>query len=140
MAVTAAGNRVGSLAVTFFRLDHRRGVDDGLRADHSRAWLPADASPSDWLLLAISGFFGFFLCDICLFEASLEVRTAPGVPGVLPHAASGGRHELGGRGKNVICPAVGRHGRNPGGSRSGRAGGTRRRRPSPKRNRRRGDS
>ena len=35
--------------------------------------LPMDAPGRVWLLLAISGFFGFFLCDICLFEAMLRI-------------------------------------------------------------------
>ena len=73
LAVTAAGNRVGSLAVTFFRLIIAAVLMMACGRIAHGHWLPADASPSDWLLLAISGFFGFFLCDICLFEAMLEV-------------------------------------------------------------------
>ena len=68
MAVTAAGNRVGSLAVGLRLIIAAVLMMACGRITHGQ-WLPADASPSDWLLLAISGFFGFFLCDICLFEA-----------------------------------------------------------------------
>ena len=34
-------------------------------------WLPTDADAHTWLLLGASGFFGFFLCDICLFKSML---------------------------------------------------------------------
>ena len=36
-------------------------------------WLPTDASPHIWLLLGVSGFLGFFLCDVCLFKAMLLI-------------------------------------------------------------------
>jgi drug/metabolite transporter (DMT)-like permease len=32
-------------------------------------WLPTDASVQTWLWLGASGFFGFFLCDLCLFKS-----------------------------------------------------------------------
>ena len=36
-------------------------------------WLPTGADPRTWLLLGVSGFLGFFLCDVCLFKAMLLI-------------------------------------------------------------------
>lgn len=73
LAWTSAGKDVGALAVSFIRLVIAcvlmiiyEGVFRGF-------WLPTDADARTWLLLGISGFFGFFLCDICLFKAMLMI-------------------------------------------------------------------
>jgi drug/metabolite transporter (DMT)-like permease len=38
---------------------------------HRGLWLPSDATASMWRILMISGFFGFFLADLCVFKAFL---------------------------------------------------------------------
>jgi drug/metabolite transporter (DMT)-like permease len=71
LAWTSAGKRIGALAVSFIRLVIAAvflmiycRVARGL-------WLPSDADARTWLLLGASGFFGFLLCDICLFKSML---------------------------------------------------------------------
>ena len=36
-------------------------------------WLPTDADLRTWLLLGASGFFGFFLSDLCMLKAFLLI-------------------------------------------------------------------
>jgi drug/metabolite transporter (DMT)-like permease len=71
LAWTSAGNRIGALAVSFLRLL----IACGLMMIYGRLvrnlWLPTDADAHTWLLLGASGFFGFFLCDLCLFKSML---------------------------------------------------------------------
>ena len=73
LAWTAAGRHIGSLAVCFLRLI----ITCGLLAMYGRfvrgLWLPTDASSETWLLLGLSGFVGFFLADLCLFQALLLI-------------------------------------------------------------------
>jgi drug/metabolite transporter (DMT)-like permease len=42
-------------------------------------WLPSDASADTWLYLAASGFAGFFVCDILLFESFMLIGTRLGL-------------------------------------------------------------
>ncbi len=71
--MTAAGKRTGSLAVSFLRLVIACGLLMAYAPLAGGRWLPTDASPRTWLLLGISGFLGFFLCDVCLFKAMLLI-------------------------------------------------------------------
>ncbi|HEY4759815.1 MAG TPA: DMT family transporter, partial [Thermoguttaceae bacterium] len=70
---TSAAKHMGALAVSFIRLlvvcvylliygQIFRGMA-----------LPLDADAQTWLLLASSGFFGFFIADFCLFKAFLLI-------------------------------------------------------------------
>ncbi len=73
LCFTSAGRRVGSLSVNLIRL--------------VLAWcflalyclifrghpLPTDAPARAWLWLSVSGFVGFFLGDLCLFEAFVTI-------------------------------------------------------------------
>jgi len=69
LAFEAAGRRVGSMNVNLVRLV----VAWGMLALYGWAFrglpLPVDASADTWLWMSISGFVGFFLCDMCLFRA-----------------------------------------------------------------------
>jgi len=73
LAWTSAGKYVGALAVSFLRL----AITCVLLAVYGRVvrglWLPSDASADTWLILAVSGYAGFFLGDLCLFKALLLV-------------------------------------------------------------------
>lgn len=73
LAWTAAGRRIGSLAVSFIRLP----IACAMLAVYGLAVrgqpFPTDASPRAWLILGVSGFFGFFLSDVCLFKAFLMI-------------------------------------------------------------------
>jgi drug/metabolite transporter (DMT)-like permease len=73
LAWTSAGRYVGALAVSFVRLvicvvfllvygQVVRGL-----------CLPTDAGMRTWVLLGTSGFFGFFLADLCLFKSYLVI-------------------------------------------------------------------
>jgi drug/metabolite transporter (DMT)-like permease len=73
MAWTSAGKYVGAVSVSFVRLliacvflmiygQCTRGMA-----------LPTDATASQWLYLGISGFLGFFVSDLCLFNAFLMI-------------------------------------------------------------------
>jgi len=73
LAWTSAGKRIGALAVSFIRLVIA-SVFMMLYCRVARGlWLPTDADARTWLLMGASGFFGFFLCDICLFKALLLI-------------------------------------------------------------------
>jgi drug/metabolite transporter (DMT)-like permease len=71
LAWTSAGKRVGALAVSFIRLVMAVGLMVVYCRIRCGRWLPTDADRDTWLVLGASGFFGFFLCDICLFKAFL---------------------------------------------------------------------
>jgi drug/metabolite transporter (DMT)-like permease len=71
LAWTSAGKRVGALAVSFIRLVMAVGLMFVYCRIRCGRWLPIDADWHTWLVLGASGFFGFFLCDICLFKSLL---------------------------------------------------------------------
>jgi drug/metabolite transporter (DMT)-like permease len=73
VAWTAAGKRIGALAVSFLRL--LLGVAMLMAYGYIRrgiAW-PSDADSRVWLVLGVSGFLGFFVSDLCLFKAFLVI-------------------------------------------------------------------
>ena len=73
VAWTSAGRYVGALSVSFLRLV----ITCVMLAVYGRLvrglWLPSDADRGHLALLGLSGFFGFFLSDICLFKALLLI-------------------------------------------------------------------
>ncbi len=69
----AAGKRTGSLAVSFLRLVIACGPLMAYAPLAGGRCLPTDADARTWFLLGISGFLGFFLCDVCLFKAMLLI-------------------------------------------------------------------
>lgn len=73
LAFTAAGRRVGSLAVNITRILIAMvllSIWYSLRSGHL---VPVDATLHNWLWLLLSGFVGFFLGDLCLFRAYLVI-------------------------------------------------------------------
>jgi drug/metabolite transporter (DMT)-like permease len=73
LAWTSAGKHIGAVAVSFIRL-LIAGVFLAVYGQLVRGLaLPTDADPFTWLILGLSGFFGFFLADICLFKAFLVI-------------------------------------------------------------------
>jgi len=73
LAWTSAGKHIGAVAVSFIRL-LIAGVFLAVYGQLVRGLaLPTDADPLTWLILGLSGFFGFFLADICLFKAFLLI-------------------------------------------------------------------
>jgi drug/metabolite transporter (DMT)-like permease len=73
LAWTSAGKHIGAVAVSFIRL-LIAGVFLAVYGQLVRGLaLPTDADPFTWLILGLSGFFGFFLADICLFKAFLLI-------------------------------------------------------------------
>ena len=73
LAWTSAGKRIGALAVGFIRLVIAAAFMMVYCRVARGLWLPTDADARTWLLMGASGFFGFFLCDICLFKALLLI-------------------------------------------------------------------
>lgn len=71
LAWTSAGRRIGALAVSFIRLVIAAVFMMAYCRVARGLWLPTDADRNTWLLMGASGFFGFFLCDICLFKSML---------------------------------------------------------------------
>lgn len=75
LAFTAAGKRIGSLNVNFIRLAQT------LLLLAVFGWLarglpwPTDAAGPVWGWLLLSGLIGYFLGDLCLFEAYLVIGT-----------------------------------------------------------------
>ncbi len=73
LAWTSAGRHVGALPVCFLRLVIAcvpLALYGQMVYGH---WLPTDAGSRTWLLLGVSGLFGFFLADLCLFKAFLLI-------------------------------------------------------------------
>lgn len=73
LAWTSSGRRIGALAVSFHRLLITcvfLAVYGGLVRGRC---LPTDASGQTWLILGLSGLMGFFVCDLCAFQALLMI-------------------------------------------------------------------
>lgn len=70
---TSAGKRIGALPVSFLRIVIACVLLVACTPLAAGRWLPTDADGRAWLLLGISGFLGFFLCDVCLFKAMLLI-------------------------------------------------------------------
>lgn len=68
-----AGKKVGSLAVGYIRLVIGFLFISTYALITRGMFLPLDASSSNWIWLSISGFIGFFLGDMFLFQSYLEV-------------------------------------------------------------------
>jgi drug/metabolite transporter (DMT)-like permease len=73
MAWTSAGRRIGSLSVCFHRLMITCLFLAAYGGLVRQRWLPTDADGPTWLLLGLSGLLGFFLSDLCAFEALLLI-------------------------------------------------------------------
>ncbi|MEN6451972.1 MAG: DMT family transporter [Thermoguttaceae bacterium] len=70
---TSAGRRVGALAVSFFRMVIACALLMACAPLVGSQPVPTDAGLRTWILLGISGFLGFFLCDICLYKAMILI-------------------------------------------------------------------
>ena len=70
---TSAGKHIGAVPVSFIRMLIACVylMIYGLIFRHRP--LPIDADAQTWLLLGTSGFFGFFIADVCLFKAFLLI-------------------------------------------------------------------
>lgn len=71
----SAGKKVGSLAVNFIRLVTGFIMLSIFVYFYRGQLLPTDASLHNWTWLGISGFVGFFVADLFLFQAYLEIGT-----------------------------------------------------------------
>ena len=75
LSFESAGKRVGSLAVNFITLIFGF-IFISIYSYFARDYMfPIDAGISNWTLLSISGVIGFFLGDIFLFRAYVELGT-----------------------------------------------------------------
>ncbi|MGD0381896.1 MAG: DMT family transporter [Thermoguttaceae bacterium] len=72
LAWTSAGKDMGALAMSFIRLIITCVYLSIYGIFHGSA-LPLNADGETWLLLAVSGLFGFFISDVCLFKAFLLI-------------------------------------------------------------------
>ena len=73
LAWTSAGKDMGALAMSFIRLVVAC-VFLSIYGQISRGMaLPLDADGKTWWFLGISGLFGFFIADVCLFKAFLLI-------------------------------------------------------------------
>lgn len=70
-----AGKRVGSLAVSFIRLVVGFLMLSSFTYFYRGHFFPSDATLHNWTWLSISGAIGFFLGDIFLFQAYVEIGT-----------------------------------------------------------------
>ncbi len=81
-----AGHKIGSLSVNFIRLLFAIGFL-GITTFFSRGiFLPTDATSYQWFWLGLSGFIGFFLGDMLLFQSYMVIgsRTATLVMSLAP--------------------------------------------------------
>lgn len=69
----AAGKKVGSLAVNFFRLIIAFVLLGTFTLFTRGMFLPFDASGSTWIWLLVSGMIGFVIGDLFLFQAYVEI-------------------------------------------------------------------
>lgn len=75
MFFESAGKKVGSLAVNFIRLVFGFIFISIFTYFVRGQVFPMDASLHNWTWLGISGVMGFFLGDIFLFQAYIEIGT-----------------------------------------------------------------
>lgn len=68
-----SGKRVGSLSVNYIRLITAFILISILTFFTRGSFLPIDASSNNWIFLSISGFIGFFIGDLFLFQSYLEI-------------------------------------------------------------------
>ena len=68
-----SGKRVGSLSVNYIRLITAFILISMLTFFTRGSFLPIDASSNNWIFLSISGFIGFFIGDLFLFQSYLEI-------------------------------------------------------------------
>ena len=73
LAWTSAGKDMGALAMSFIRLMVTCVFLSIYGQIFLGSALPLNADGQTWLLLATSGFFGFFIADLCLFKAFLLI-------------------------------------------------------------------
>jgi len=71
----SAGKKVGSLAVNFIRLIIGFIFLSIFTYINRGQFLPLDATAHNWIWLGLSGFVGFFLGDLFLFQAYVEIGT-----------------------------------------------------------------
>jgi drug/metabolite transporter (DMT)-like permease len=70
---TSAGKHIGALPVSFIRMLIACVYLSIYGLIVRRMALPLDADADTWLVLGVSGFFGFFIADVCLFKAFLLI-------------------------------------------------------------------
>jgi drug/metabolite transporter (DMT)-like permease len=70
---TYAAERVGTMAVCFIRPVMAFGLLMIYGQTVRGMWLPGDAALRTWCLMGASGLFGFLICDLCLFKATLLI-------------------------------------------------------------------
>lgn len=75
IAYEKAGKKVGSLAVAYIRLIIGFIFVSLYSLATRRLFFPMDATYHNWIWLSLSGFIGFFLGDLFLFQAYVEVGT-----------------------------------------------------------------
>jgi drug/metabolite transporter (DMT)-like permease len=73
LAWTSAGRQVGALSVSFIRLVIAFVLLTITCKIAHGLWWPSDADARTWTILLISGFFGFFLADLCIFKAFIII-------------------------------------------------------------------
>src|ERR1035437_939969 len=81
-----AGHKIGSLSVNFIRLLFAIGFL-GITTFFTRGlFFPIDATPYQWFWLGLSGFIGFFLGDLLLFQSYMVIgsRTAALIMSLAP--------------------------------------------------------
>lgn len=72
-AFAVATKRIGSIAVNIIRLVMAFAYLALVNGITRGWWLPLDAPPRTWILLSLSGFVGFTLGDLFLFEAFSQI-------------------------------------------------------------------
>jgi len=73
LAWTSAGREIGAIPVNFLRMIVACGMMIVYGGLVRGLWLPSDASAQTWTILGLSGFVGFFLADLCFFQALLSI-------------------------------------------------------------------
>ena len=73
LAWTSAGRYIRALPISFVRLIITLLLAIGYQLAVHGTLLPLEADERTWKLLAVSGFMGFFLTDVCMFHAFLLI-------------------------------------------------------------------
>jgi drug/metabolite transporter (DMT)-like permease len=70
---TTASHKIGSFTMSHYRMLFGVVLISIMHLLLNGTPLPLGISARDWLFLGASGFFGFFLCDTCLFQSYVEI-------------------------------------------------------------------
>ncbi len=70
---TSAGHKMGSFTMSHYRMLFGLVFISALNFIANKSFYPVGIAATNWWLLGVSGFFGFFLCDSFLYQSYMDI-------------------------------------------------------------------